>query len=631
MQQSWRWHLPRLLPLAAIGYMVYLAASSYKLYLWSDWVHEFLYFSINKYGSTLDYIISRIKSASLAENLIEIRHFFYIPNVISVFFLSRGGTLEQGVIAFSTSLLLIGALFYLAFYPTRLPAHFLWLPIASYFFAHELFYSTTSNITTLSIAAGSYMSYLLSRMQEKLHRKRIFLGIAIFLAFVSLYYTHPISSAFLGWASILALLEGTDIKKRRVDLHALIFAGSILLLIALKHTIFLTEYERWRTSYIRTVKIIDLFNCTWFSKYLLLHLPRVYSFLLTSTLLVGTYLLLKTPKKALPLLGTTLLTVGAQAIYLNRYLPTQFPNDFHGDMYALILPFLLFAFIVQATTLLQKPWERILSHLLLLGIAVEALWETWKAQHPLSYSMRYIERIAESCRQTGERKALLDYRALSPETHPYLLRYDYFLAGSMCLTGLKGPDSAVALCFHSPVSYVDSLAQATQHRQLLGAQYWTPLYGTFAYFNPDYYRFPDTLRYKVITTPQDSTVYTAIESGKIEIEILDTVVYAYTKVISGPDYTVAEVRVHQTYAERIPCLPQPHAWAGLGYLLYDEQGKPLMSKPQFRPFERDLPRTYTQGVFLFVPPPGRYQVQIGLLSGKHGFLPQGRRIWLIVK
>ncbi|MEN2992767.1 MAG: hypothetical protein ABDH91_04360 [Bacteroidia bacterium] len=153
----------------------------------------------------------------------------------------------------------------------------------------------------------------------------------------------------------------------------------------------------------------------------------------------------------------------------------------------------------------------------------------------------------------------------------------------------------------------------------------------FRQLNPRYFRVPEG-PYQILTHPQTSVVYRALEAGKLRLWPKDTLLRVSRQAGWSNGYTVAEVYIFQDYAARLPSLSTDSVAVGVSYEIYDKAGRKVMQHYPFNNWERDLPRQYVQGVFVVAPNrKGRYWVQFGFWSRKHGFLPNGPRVPLIVQ
>ncbi|MEM2079877.1 MAG: hypothetical protein QW104_04250 [Nitrososphaerota archaeon] len=188
----------------------------------------------------------------------------------------------------------------------------------------------------------------------------------------------------------------------------------------------------------------------------------------------------------------------------------------------------------------------------------------------------------------------------------------------------------MTFAFWHDTGFLDSLARASNHEYMLGPFWWW-LSIPFKDLDTFYFRIPSS-PYRVITSSQDSTVYQALERNAIHLEPADSVYHIYRRSGYSSGYTIAEVDITHTFPGRIPSIPNENYAVGVSYELYDEKGKKVPQGYQVSNFERDLPGSYRQGVFVWRPRRrGKYQIQFGFLSRKHGFIPSGRRAWLLVE
>ncbi|MCS7189362.1 MAG: hypothetical protein RMJ66_07680 [Bacteroidia bacterium] len=247
-------------------------------------------------------------------------------------------------------------------------------------------------------------------------------------------------------------------------------------------------------------------------------------------------------------------------------------------------------------------------------------------------SLGYTRRLVESCQREGIRKAIVGKEAMNPY---FEWLFSKRMTNSLLYSCMTHPDSAVHIEYSSPYQQVDSLTKVTQHKYLFLPP-WLPMdLGRFTRLNPQYYRMPDG-PYHLLTHPQDSSVYAAVEAGKIAIEPAQSLYRVrYARAIPMT-YPVVEIDVRQTYAPYLPSIPTDSFFVGFSYELYDQNDQKIQITDYYvvSYFERDLPSYYRQGIVLYpfkAEHRGYYQIQFGLFSKKHGFVPIGRRAWLKVE
>ncbi|MCS7162062.1 MAG: hypothetical protein NZ958_01865 [Bacteroidia bacterium] len=538
------------------------------------------------------------------------------------------------VALFSLGYLLVGFLGFIVVYRlarTLEEKCLAFLPALPYLLSRDVFYSTNSATLALSLAGSSTAIWLMA-FQRTSHRRYFYLALGLSLAVAGLFFAHPISG--------FALLEGalltfflSDQKDRWLGASLL---GLTLTLVALKYFVFLTGYEATKAVPLSELlpKLRTLFTEGFMASRMGLHLryfyPFHHPFSLIVVALVGLYLPVGYGWRGLGLL----LAIGsaslAAALYLAIYL-WQGEHPAAMEFYGLGVIVLLGVGTLTAIAYLKRPSEKIIASLFTAGMVMENAIRIGYSARTLELSLGHTRRLVESCRKEGEFKAILHFASLTPEFNYYVWTAYAWSMSSLLYAASLGRDSIGLFVLTGDIADMDSLARATHHTYVLGPP-WKPLEVQFARLNPRYFRVPDG-PYQILTHPQTSVVYEALESGKLRLWPKDTLLRISRQAGYSSGYTIAEVYLFQDYAERLPCLPTDSVAVGISYEIYDKEGKRIMQHYPFNNWERDLPRRYVQGVFVPMEPEyeGRYWVQFGFWSRKHGFIPSGPRVPLIVR
>ncbi|MCS7297181.1 MAG: hypothetical protein RMK19_06635 [Bacteroidia bacterium] len=502
------------------------------------------------------------------------------------------------------------------------------LPALPYLLSREVFYSLNSVTLALSAAGSAIALWLIALHTERRHIG--LLGVGFLLASLALFMGHPISG-FLLMAGAIANLSHISRRGLLIALIPLFLAPS---LVALKYFVFLTEYEKSKA-----VPLSDLLahfalllkggiRSSRMGAYILGFYPQHHLLTLGCVILFSLYALIWYRwRGALLLLSQGGVGI-AVAIYLVIYL-WKGEHPAAMEFYGLILPVTVVSGFMIGVSFLQKNYERIGATGLMGIILIENGHHIWAASRTLKMSLGHTRRLVESCRREGEFKSLVHPNSVTPEVSYYVWTAYALPMATLLYSGSLSRDSSVVITMWGDLSFLDSLARTTRHEFILGP-FWHWLETRFDQLNPQYFSVPPS-PYRIITHLQDQRVYEALEKGQIQLQPKDTLLrfLRYSGYSSG--YLIAEVVISQQYGSRLPCLPTDSVAVGVSYEIYDSEGR---KKSEFHPFnnwERDLPPQYVQGVFISHPgKSGVYEVQFGFLSRKHGFIPSGRRIKLIV-
>ncbi|MDW8236560.1 MAG: hypothetical protein RMK98_08090 [Bacteroidia bacterium] len=334
----------------------------------------------------------------------------------------------------------------------------------------------------------------------------------------------------------------------------------------------------------------------------------------------------------LPVLALAAGIVLAQFLYLSALLYDKCWRVY-TDYYAIPIHFTIFSSIIIALSLQQRlAADRYILFALALLVILSNMRRVQDGRYMFEVSLGYTRRLVESCWREGIHKAIICTEAMNPY---FSWLFSNRITNPLLYTCMLHPDSAVHIEYHRSYREADSLARVTQH-QYITFPSWLPMeVGKFTRLNPLYFRVPDT-PYRLLTQPQDSSVYAAIEAGKIDIQPTQSLYRARFARGIPMTYPVLEVEVSQIYSSYLPSIPTDSFFVCFSYELYDQNGQKVQMTDYYVPtyFERDLPSYYIPGITLYpfkAEHRGYYQIQFGVFSKKHGFIPKGRRAWLVVE
>lgn len=532
------------------------------------------------------------------------------------------------MIFYSIGFLVIGIAGWLFFSTRKLSSLTLaYLPLLAFLLSMEIFFSTTDNLTSLSASGIAGGLWFLSYSTELPRQRWVYLIAGVAFAIGGLYFAHPISgmSSLVFAAAVAAFYWAEATTQSRKT--ALFLLSALLLAVFLKHTVFLTGYEAGKAVKL-SVAFSQLFRLrdSYFTKYFFDYYARYHRYAYFLAALVYIHAAIRKPRFSLMALGVSAPFILIAFLYMSVYLYAG-EHPAAMEFYAIVIPFSVIGLALLLVEQLPTLWEkRLYGGLFCLLFAFFALQLPFFIE-AVRLGQRYTQRLVESCWENGERKIIVGGQAVDPYTGWYI--WSGRSSDALLFSALRSPDSVVSVVYYGNAEELYSLAQQVQHRTVIGPPWCQTCY-VFDQMNPHYFRMPDA-EYKVVVHPQDSTVYAALEAGKLWLEPAAPL-FRIRSTGFARSYTVAEVDMYQTYAPSLPCLPTDSVNVTVSYELYEPNGQKLAQGyvPTF--WERDIPKHYRQGVFIWRPEKrGYYRIQFGFLSRKHGFIPSGRRAWLVVE
>lgn len=502
-----------------------------------------------------------------------------------------------------------------------------YLPLWVFPLSMEIFFSTTDNLIGISASGIAGGLWFFSYHTKSQRERWIYLLVGGLFAIAGLYFAHPISGmSSLVFAAAVAVFYWAEAKPQSRK-TAIFLLSAVLIAVFLKHTVFLTGYEAGKAVKLSTAfsQLVHLRESK-FVQYFFSYYASYHKYVYFIAALVYVHAAIRKPWVTLLALGAAVPFILASFLYLSVYLYAG-EHPAAMEFYAIVIPFSVVGLALLLVEQLPILWERLLyGGLFYLIFAFFALRLPFFTE-AIRLGQRYTQRLVESCWENGERKILVGGQARDPYTAWYV--WSDMPTDALLFSGLRSPDSVVAVVTWGNAEELYAIAQGVQHRTLIGP-WWCQTCYVFDQMNPRYFRMPDSA-YKLVAHRQDTSVYSALEAGKLSLEPAAPM-FRIVSTGFARGYTVAEVDVYQTYAPALPCLPTDSVSVTVSYELYDANGQkvPQGYVPTF--WERDIPKHYRQGVFIWRPEKkGYYRIQFGFLSRKHSFVSSGGRAWLVVE
>lgn len=513
-----------------------------------------------------------------------------------------------------------------------------YLPLAvwaPYIFSYDSFYSLSDNFTSISLAITGLILWLYARLDVESPSRQLMLTAAgVGLIGFGFVFTHPVS-VFYGIYALLLIALIDFASQRRLSRPTIYASAAIVGLIVVKR-LMMKGYEAELAGDFAGAldKILHPFQST-FLKYFFLWYgkERRLDFWVIGLLIA--YFLVINWRKALMYLIPAVIAAGGFLFYLFiiRY---DFPGCPYLETYVILVPSILLTslLLLLETLPLRNRWQQ---GMVYLGLSIPFVngFYTISLSHTFnSIAFGYTRRFVEGCWAQGEKKVIMSRENVNPDVE---WAVENRFSSATLYSAMASPDSAVVV-LRGDVRYLDSLTKATNHQYIIPRPWHNFECGRIDKLNPHHFRIPDG-EYKIITHYQDTSVYSALESGKLRIEVSPQAIFRIGPIGIARGYTVAEVDIYQDYASSLPCLPTDSVSLTVSYELYNDRGEKVTGDQHYPTrFERDLPRHYKQGVLIWRPwaepmelSRGTYRIQFGFLSKKHGFIPSGGRAWLIVE
>lgn len=538
-----------------------------------------------------------------------------------------GMPLQVVMVYYSVGFLIIGLVGWVLLSLKGIPSLTLpYLPLLPFLLSMEIFFSTTDNLTALSASGIAGGMWLVSYRAGGEGRRWTYILSGLAFAVAGLYFAHPISGmSNLTFAAAVVSLYWTDRHRSRKTALFLLFA--MLVAVLLKHTVFLTGYEQGKAVKISTLlSHLDHLSGSQFIRYFFSYHAPYHKHVYLVAFLAYVHAAIRKPHSVLLPTGLGFSLVVATFLYMSFYLYAG-EHPAAMEFYAIVIPFSVVGLALLVIEQLPMVWERRLYAGLFYVIFAYYALRLPQFVEAVRISQRYTQRLVESCWENGERKIIVGQQARDPYTAWYI--WSDMPTDALLFSAMRSPDSVVSVVTWGEASALYQVAQQVQHRTLIGPPWCQTCY-VFDQMDPRYFRLPDA-EYKVVAHPQDSSVYAALEAGKTWLEPAASL-FRIRATGFARGYTVAEVDMYQSYAPSLPCLPTDSVNVTVSYELYEANGQKVAQGyvPTF--WERDIPRHYRQGVFLWRPErKGVYRIQFGFLSKKHGFIPSGKRAWLLVE